>query len=61
MPAKVDLSQCIQTPLVDVRTGHLVDGTRQKGEIAMKGSAALKKETETKTDQDPWRGFNPGD
>jgi formate C-acetyltransferase len=27
----------------------------------MKGSAALKKETETKSDQDPWRGFQPGD
>ena len=27
----------------------------------MKGSAALKKETEAKSEQDPWRGFNPGE
>src|SRR5215468_8345428 len=32
------------------------------GRIAMKGSAALKKkEAETTQDQDPWRGFKPGD
>lgn len=27
----------------------------------MKGSAALKKETGAKSEQDPWRGFNPGE
>jgi formate C-acetyltransferase len=41
---------------------NFVDGTAKSGEIAMKGSAALaKEEVETKSDQDAWRGFNPGD